>query len=385
MATDTQALNLALDVLDLKATETNTRFVSTARGLMRGYHARWGNQQTGIELVDCERYLEAPLTNLDTGRNSRTFRIAGKLDKLARHNSRLCLFDHKTTSSDIADPASTYWRQLEIERQPSHYELLLLANGIRVDRIVWDVIRKPGIRPKNIAKATLAELETVREYCGYGVTAAAIEHAKEHGTENGELFEYRVASECVNDPDRYFARRGVNRTREGLADYGGQLWDMAKDMQLARLNNRHYQNSGACMNYGSACDFLGICSGHDTPDSERWQERVSVHPELPVIHDGVSGREGGVEDGRDLITNSRLSCFQTCRRKHFYKYELGIERVDAEDRESLYFGAIMHSALDAYWSASSSQEIDNGNCNEGPAIEVGTGDSSSAAKAGLPV
>ena len=95
------------------------------------------------------------------------------------------------------------------------------------------------------------------------------------------------------------------------------------------------------MNYGSPCVYLGICSGYDTPDSEKWQRKGNVHVELPTLQG----------DGRDVLTNSRIRCFQTCRRKHYYQYELGIERIDEEEREALYFGNCWHTAQEAYFNA----------------------------------
>lgn len=93
------------------------------------------------------------------------------------------------------------------------------------------------------------------------------------------------------------------------------------------------------MLYGSPCKFLGICSGHDTPDSDKWRRKKERHPELG----------DAIEHDADALTNSRIRTFQTCRRKHFYEYELGIERQDEDEKEALYFGAMFHAALEAWW------------------------------------
>lgn len=125
-----------------------------------------------------------------------------------------------------------------------------------------------------------------------------------------------------------------------LLEYATELWDHSQEILSARRTERTPRNSGACMLYGSPCQFLGVCSGHDEIDSDRWRRKQQVHAELPIV-DG---------DGRDILTNSRIRCFQTCRRKHHYQYELGVERVDDEEKESLYFGRIFHLALNAWWS-----------------------------------
>ena len=48
-----------------------------------------------------------------------------------------------------------------------------------------------------------------------------------------------------------------------------------------------------------------------------------------------------------LITNSRLTCFRECPRKHKYQYVDGIRPV--LDAEALTFGTLMHAALENWW------------------------------------
>jgi hypothetical protein len=120
------------------------------------------------------------------------------------------------------------------------------------------------------------------------------------------------------------------------------------------------------MLYGSPCKFLGVCSGHDTAESDNWKKKEHVHNEL----DGIDG------DGRDVLTNSRIRCFQTCKRKHYYQYELGIERIDAEEREALAFGTLYHAGLEAWWQCFLKGD-NHDDCNESPAIGVGNGSAGS--------
>ena len=314
------------------------------RGMLDAYDARWGDIQSDINVREIEKQYYSDLPNVRSNGRSRTFRLAGKLDKLTEENQTVTLTDHKTTQSDIEDPNSSYWRQIEVEGQPNQYELLLLANGIKVDQVIWDVARKPGIKPKAIAKKDVAELASLHTYCGQRIECEAFEGMKE----TPELFELRVAQTLTVQGEKYFQRRSAKRTRSELAEYATELWDISQEIISARRLNRWYRNSGACMLYGSPCQYLGICSGADTPDSDRWERKESVHEELEV--DG---------DGRDLLTNSRVRCFQTCRRKHFYQYELGIKRVEVEDREPLIFGTAWHAAMDCFWEAKNMERIEN--------------------------
>lgn len=311
---------------------------ATVKGLVYGYAVQWGHTMGDKTLESVERTYVAPLVNPATGKTSRTWKIAGKLDKLARENGDLVLYDHKTTSQDIEDPNATYWRTLQVDSQHQHYELLLWLSGLKVDRIIWDVVRKPGIRPKKLAKKERQGVVATGEYCGFDVSDESREAYQKEERENAELYGLRVAREVTDNPGRYFARRSVVRTNDELIEYSKELWETADSMRQARNDGTHYRNASACMNYGTPCRFLGVCSGHDSIESDAWKPKEKRHNELD--YDG---------DGLDLLSNSRLRSFLSCRRKHFYEYELGVERIDEEEREALYFGTVWSATLDTYW------------------------------------
>lgn len=320
-------------------TSDRWQLAAMARGMLRGYDARWRASHASIEVLEIEATYLSKLTNLQTMRTSRTFSVAGKIDKLVRQNGALTLYDHKTTSMDITDPDSPYWRQLAVESQVSHYELLLLANAIKLEQVVWDVVRKPGIKPRKLTKKDLAEIVSLGSYCGFDLSDETVAFAKFGERENADLYECRVAQETIDNPDRYFARRSAKRLRSELVEYATELWDIASEMRPCNAK-RHYRNSDACMNYGTPCRFLGVCSGHDTIESDKWYRTNKVHDELEL---------GSEINGREVLTNSRLKCFQTCKRKHYYEYELGIRRVEEEEREVLYFGSLWGRAMDEWW------------------------------------
>src|ERR1700677_2706266 len=96
---------------------------SKCLGLLTGYDARWRNAPYKIDDVECT--LTSDLYNPATQRKSRTFTLAGKIDVRATEIStdKKVIFDHKTTSDDIADPNSSYWRQLVVEGQVDQYML----------------------------------------------------------------------------------------------------------------------------------------------------------------------------------------------------------------------------------------------------------------------
>lgn len=351
----------AIDARTRRADDAQLLVAAKCRGLLAGYDARWHRGDCAPLYV--EQHRESDLYNPETNRKSRALKIAGKLDVIAVRHGRRVIIDHKTCSQDIADHDAPYWRQLVIEGQVNQYMLLEWLNGVMVDEAVWDVTRKPSISPKKLSKAERAGVTARRAYCGRDIGQASLDWLQTEERETLEMYEARLAYDCTTErPDWYFQRRTVPRLNAEVAEYAQELWEHGQELLHVRKTGRHVRNPGACMNYGMPCTFLGICSGHDTPDSDRWQKKPNVHVELPLING----------DGRDVLTNSRIRCFQTCRRKHFYQYELGIERQDEEEKEALYFGSLYHAGLNAWWSSFIQEpEHDNASANGSPVNEVG--------------
>lgn len=329
----------AIDIACLDSMLDDWKVQAMARGLMTGYHRRYSGSWTcPVEAVESQFCV--PIYNLSAKKRvsvSRSFQVAGVIDVTFAEDNNRWLMDHKTTSSDVS-PDAVFWQQLIIEGQISLYLLAEHYNGRKVAGMVWDAIHKPGIRPKKLTKADQATVTSLGDYFGRQVSEQTKQHAIDEGTENSELFEARVVAYCNDHPD-YFQRRTVHRLAHELDEYASELWDQTKEVLHATQTNRHTRHSGACMAYNRPCQYLGICSGYDDPESRNWILRPQVHEELDLPG-----------DGRNILTHSRLKCFQTCRRKHYYRYKLGIQRVNHQTSEALQFGTIMHKGLEAWWS-----------------------------------
>lgn len=353
-ATGEWALAKACEAIDASLGDSSDYshqlIAAKCKALMCGYDARW--KDAGYVPFAVEQVIHKNLFNPETQRQSRSFTTAGKLDVICKYAGRNVLIDHKTTSSDISDPNGPYWRQLVVEGQVSHYMLLAWMDSLKIDNAVWDVIRKPQTSPKKLSKAERASVVAEGRYFGAEVSDAdRSQLAAGEERESIEMYGLRLAHDCTAErPDWFFQRRAVPRLDSEIAEYAGELWQHSQDMLYSRAKlaagTLPPRNSGACMLYGSPCNFLGICSGHDTPNSDRWQRKESVHPEL----------DGAVGEGKDVLTNSRIRCFQTCRRKEYYQYQLGIERYDEEEKEALYFGTMFHEGLRAWWECFQNQE-----------------------------
>jgi len=322
-----------------------------AAALMTGYSEKWG--QVPLQVLSVDEVFRLPIVNPETGRSSRTYTQGGKFDGTAMLAGRTYLVEHKTCNEEIADPAAPYWRRLAIDSQVSMYALANWQDGRKIDGTMYDVIRKPTIRPKRIPNAEQKILREQGVYCGLSVLTEEITRCEaEAWTETPRLYGLRLLAEIRSDTNRYFQRRTVPRLDGEILEFAGEMWDVAQDIRQTQLKDRHYRNSGACMNFGRPCDFLGICSGYDTPDSDKWTRREQPHPEVDL--------------SADVLTFSRIRCYQTCRRMHHYRYDLRLERVDEESAEALRFGQLLHEALAALFLAM--KEEKDGYCNSEPAV-----------------
>lgn len=373
-------LQAALDAIESSRGDTDPLIVAKARGLMIGYHHRW--QHHKMEVVSVEETYHLPVVNPATGRTSRTFTQGGKFDGVVKVGSETFLLEHKTSAEDIADPDSTYWRRLAIDSQVSHYVMANWMKGRKVDGTLYDVLKKPGIKPRQLTKAEQQEIAEQGTYFGFVVSSPKIRsgvdthikhvawckekiaaHKKEQKkiekdggvatpvpeyyedgasatiSESLELYEMRLARDCIDNGLEYFQRRVIHRLDSDIAEHANEVWEACESLKHARANNSHYRNSGACIQFNSPCEYLGVCSGYDQIDSPNWEIAENVHSELDLVADN---------GGRNLMTNSRLKCFMTCRRKHFYRYELGARRVGGEDKEALVLGSLVHAGLEAY-------------------------------------
>lgn len=350
------ALSESWKAIDALIPDRDSIVAATAKGLIFGYDRKWAESGWVCEAV--EKPFELPIVNPDSERSSRTFTQAGKMDKLASYSGKRFLVEHKTTSDDLSDPNGSYFRRLDIDHQVSQYMLAAWQEGDKLEGTLYDVVRKPGIRPRKITKEEIRELNATGLYHGFAVSEGVYEAGHQ---EDAALYQRRLSRETIEQPERYFARKTLYRIDAQILDFARELWDTADEIRLARLNNRHYKNPAACVAYGTPCEYLPLCSGHDTPESDRWVKRESVHEELELS-----------ETGLNVLTHSRIQCFRTCRKKHFYRYEEGLRRASREESDALYFGHVFHHALAAWWSCFLPEGVHaNGNANGSPVNEAG--------------
>ena len=237
--------------------------------MFQAHCTRWEGQE--FEAVVSEQEFELPLRNPETGCATPIWKLAGKMDRIVKlQDGRFALMEYKTTSRDFS-PGAEYWQRLHLDQQLSIYVIAARRLGYPIDTILYDVTRRPGLRPH---KATPVE---ARKYTKDGRLYA---NQRDVG-ETPEEFAARVGANMAERPDYYFARIEIARMEQDLEDCEAELWMQQLAIREGQRSGHWWRNPGAC--YGTIpCDYLNICLFRDletrTPDG--FVRLEDTHPEL---------------------------------------------------------------------------------------------------------
>jgi len=218
--------------------------------LVLGYTWHWEKQPWTVVAAELPFQLMIRKAN---GKALRGYRNAGKLDKIIRHGDGLALAEHKTTADSIA-PDSDYWGMVRVDDQVSRYMLAARDLGYDVRTIIWDVIKKPGIRPKVV----------------------------NGDRETPDQFGKRLSADIRKRPEFYYARMEMSRTETELKRFREQLAADVEHHRWLKRTGYWRPNAQACTRIGT-CRYLPICPGEfrkadDAPAGYVWLD--NKHPEL---------------------------------------------------------------------------------------------------------
>lgn len=230
---------------------------NTLLALFEGYQKKWQeSDRMTYETIGTEIRFDAPLMNPETGGTSKTFHLSGKIDALAKEKAtgKVVIVEHKTTGQDIG-PGSDYWRKLPIDGQVSGYYCGAEALGHQASTCLYDVIRKPTIKPY---KATPEEK---RKYNKDGSLSKA---CRENDETPDEWYE-RLSADIASRPDYYYARIEISRSDNDLLEYLFDMWAVSREIADAERMNRWSRNPQACSVFGT-CEYFGVCTGEQDID-----------------------------------------------------------------------------------------------------------------------
>lgn len=240
----------------------------TAEELLLAYHARWSTAPIVATHVEAE--FRAPIVNPSTGKESRTYRLGGKIDAIALDDGRACIVEHKTTSSDIEEGSSYLRRVRALDTQVSTYMLGARALGVQPEKCIYDIVRKPTIRP---AKATPLESRKFTK-------AGALYANQRDLDETPEQYRMRLREDITERPQWYLTRVDIVRFQDEEREHAEDLWQLVVMLRDAERQQFAPRNPDACGQYGG-CPYLVVCEGMASIEDETlFKTAPRAHEEL---------------------------------------------------------------------------------------------------------
>lgn len=299
-----EAMQLATEYINEQyeaVPENKTRFEwDTERTILlyslAAYNWFYDAQVEQYEVVACELDFSLPLPGISVP-------IIGKIDQIVRDRRGVVLVrEFKSTRRAMDD--ETYWGHLNLDLQVGLY--VAAANHLRVsgmleqcgiaktdpfiDGILYNVWRKPSIRPTRLTQKASKELMKTGEYCGqkFKVSpeivadgesatividdeiATATPGAKD-GTyaisETTRMYGARLLTEMTSRPEVYFRQEELVRRAAELETAVNDIISMWKVIEFQGHTDTWYKNDMSCQS-PYRCEFMPICYSNVEIDVE---------------------------------------------------------------------------------------------------------------------
>ena len=243
--------------------------------MLAGYYRLYGDG--GQQDLDYEPLLtEEEFTHSIDG--SRAFKAGGKIDKVVRlPDGRSALMEHKTTS-DSLDDDSGYWLRMRNSVQNYQYGGATIRAGWDIHSIIYDVVRKPTIRPLSSVpcldedgRKIIVGPDGERLIKSNGEPYASVpKNVDGHAlTREETLEEYaeRLLADVLMRPDFYYARREIPILHDDLMAFEAQRQEIAKEILHKRSRERLHPDrprelawfKNVSQMSCQSCPFSGFC------------------------------------------------------------------------------------------------------------------------------
>jgi len=224
--------------LSLKGNEVDDVLAARLSGLLAGYYVRYGERGADGLTLNSEVPFDISITG------TRKFSAAGKIDGLGTAADGVyVLHEYKTTGENITD--DDFWLRTRYNIQLYQYVEAARRFGWNVGRVIYDVTRKPTIRPRErVATLDANGLKQVIDASGNRVIKRDGTYRQTAVSDKGETVVYhaetmeeyaqRVLDDTLANPEESFQRREVPVLDDGLADFIRMRLTFVKNLLFLR-------------------------------------------------------------------------------------------------------------------------------------------------------
>lgn len=236
--------------------------LATLTELMRGYTARWSDAQYTSVAIEVE--FSMPLVNPDTDETHPTVGLMGIIDKIVIDGAdKSHVMEHKSTQSEI-DTGASYWDHVRtLDAQVSGYLDGARALGYDVADVIYDVVRKPTLRPY---KATPEEDRKYTKPTKKDPEPRLYATQREND-ETPEEYGLRIQADIAANPAKYFARGPIVRLEADELRHRRDTWHTVRQMADVTAAGWAVHNRFACDQF-SGCEFKDVCEGRASIEDE---------------------------------------------------------------------------------------------------------------------
>lgn len=288
---DAKAILLALVAQEFSGYEL-ARF----RPLLVAYATVWLTDTWTV--LEVEKKFRMPLRD-PQGRVSKRFALEGKIDRIMRGPDNIQrLVEVKTAGVDVSE-GSPYRQRLALDEQISMYCDGAEALGYAIDRVTYDVLVKPRLRPKmatppddrkytlakyskpQYSRVTKARPEKVLLKEARLLRPPQLRAGQREVDETVEEFELRVAQAIAKDPAAFIVRFRVPRDAKRTTRFRLNLVSTSRHIALDTDLGYFAEKSHACEQPGRRCQFAPHClDGIPLADTTTFTRVDAMHTEL---------------------------------------------------------------------------------------------------------
>jgi RecB family exonuclease len=226
-----------------------------ATAMIRGYAERYATEE--FEIVEVEKEFVGEIRNPDTGRQSQTFRIAGKVDGIVRCHDGLYLLEHKTASTVDASYLDKLWTDTQI----ALYCYYLRELGYPIVGVIYNVLLKSRLKQ---GKGETQEEYEVRHAELAAKNKSGKSTAKRQMPETDDEFQARL-TEWYSRPEA-FHREFIYLSEDRLAMLQDEVWEITQQYLDARRRGKWLLNTSNCFSYQRPCEYLAYCQSGFNPN-----------------------------------------------------------------------------------------------------------------------